>query len=82
MVEVGVSSLRYDRGTKAELYAAAHVQEYWVVDVAAAIVTVYADPVGAVWRTMTTHGRESVLPVPGFPDVLVRVGDVLPPLGA
>ena len=32
-IEVADSSLHFDRTTKAELYAAAGIQEYWVVDV-------------------------------------------------
>src|SRR5688572_29364106 len=33
LIEVAASSLRFDRGTKAALYARAGVPEYWVVDV-------------------------------------------------
>ncbi len=44
VIEVSLSSRRLDLGTKAEIYAAAGVPEYWVVDVAARTVHVHRSP--------------------------------------
>ena len=44
VVEVAVGSHVLDRGRKAELYAAAGVPAYWVVDVPGARVEVHRDP--------------------------------------
>jgi Uma2 family endonuclease len=78
VVEVAVSSQRKDKGRKVRLYAASHVDEYWIVDVPAGTVTVHADPAEGAWRTMTTYGRHSMLSVPGFPDVQIQIADILP----
>jgi Uma2 family endonuclease len=80
LVEASASSVTFDRDIKAPLYATCEVQEYWIIDVSAGTVTVYADSHDGLWRTMTTHGRESTLPIPGFPDVEVRLADILPPI--
>jgi Uma2 family endonuclease len=55
VVEVAVSSLRTDTATKAALYAAAGVPEYWVVDVPARRLRVLTEPGG------TRYDREVVL---------------------
>src|SRR4051794_34704275 len=44
VIEVAKTSLPTDLGTKAEIYAAAAVPEYWVVDLAARCVHVHASP--------------------------------------
>jgi len=44
LIEIADSSLRIDRGLKLEIYAAAGVPEYWIVDVATMAVTVHTEP--------------------------------------
>lgn len=44
VVEVADSSLSYDRGRKATLYAAAGIADYWVVDIPHSSIHVYRDP--------------------------------------
>ena len=46
VIEVAVSSRRLDLGTKAEIYAAAGVGEYWVVDIPGRMVHVHDSPAG------------------------------------
>jgi Uma2 family endonuclease len=65
VVEVAVSSIKLDRGRKAELYAAAGVQEYWIVDVERLAVEVCEAPNG------DRYERVRVL----------RSGDALPAIG-
>jgi len=45
-IEIAFSSLRLDIGTKAEVYAAAGIEEYWVIDIRKRVVHVYGSPVG------------------------------------
>ena len=52
IVEVSDSSIRYDRGLKAELYAETGIPEYWVVDVKNRRVFAYADPQGQEYRVV------------------------------
>jgi Uma2 family endonuclease len=44
VIEVAGESLRFDRGTKATLYARAGIPEYWIVNLAEDSVEVHRDP--------------------------------------
>src|SRR5439155_27355875 len=44
VVEVADTSLKYDTGEKARLYAAAGVTDYWVIDLVILEVIVFRDP--------------------------------------
>jgi Uma2 family endonuclease len=44
VVEVAVTTAGYDLGYKADIYAAAGIADYWVVNVAAGLVIVLRDP--------------------------------------
>jgi Uma2 family endonuclease len=50
VVEVSGDSLRFDRGAKATVYAAARIPEYWIVDAEARRVEVYREPEAASSR--------------------------------
>ncbi len=45
--EVSDSTLAYDRGKKARLYAAAGIQEYWIVNLIDNVLEVYRNPMGS-----------------------------------
>jgi len=64
IIEVAESSLDYDAGEKAELYAAAGIKDYWVVDVAAQVVEVRREPDGSRYRALTTYrGDDPIRPL-------------------
>jgi Uma2 family endonuclease len=79
IIEVADSSLARDR-TKAKLYAAAAVTEYWIVNLVDEVVEVYRASPDHSYATTTRHGRGDVLRLVSFADVEVRVSDVLPPV--
>jgi Uma2 family endonuclease len=79
LIEVADSSLQDDRRIKGPLYAAAGVPEYWIVDLAGGAVEVHREPVADGYASVSRHGRGETLAVPGFGDVSVPVGDILPP---
>jgi Uma2 family endonuclease len=72
VIEVADTSARYDRIVKAPLYAQAGVREYWLIDTTKAQVEVFS---GARARSWARHEKVSrgELPVPGFPEVVLRV---------
>jgi Uma2 family endonuclease len=76
LVEVSASSLRFDRGMKASVYARAGVPEYWVVDVSERTIEVHGAPDAERYTKTTLHRGKDVLAVPGFPDVHFAVDDV------
>lgn len=49
IIEVAASSMSYDRGLKARLYARQQVQEFWVIDANERITWVHTGPNGDGW---------------------------------
>jgi Uma2 family endonuclease len=64
VVEVAASSHAIDRGRKTELYAAAGISTYWVVDIRAHAVEVRTDPGPMGYRTLRTFAGGDVIPSP------------------
>ena len=83
VVEVADTTLFFDTTTKAELYAAAGVPEYWVIDVAGRRLLVFRDPApvaatGTAYRTHQTLGPADTVSPLAAPHAVVRVADLLP----
>lgn len=76
LVEVSDSSLRYDRITKARLYARDGIAEYWIVNVPEETVEVHTEPEGEFWGRRTVHGAEHTLEPLGLPGVSVALGPI------
>lgn len=45
VVEVSISTLRFDRGAKMSLYASAGITEYWILNIAERVLEVYREPI-------------------------------------
>jgi Uma2 family endonuclease len=68
LIEVSDSTLDYDRGEKAGLYAQAGIAEYWVVNIPLRCIEVFRDPHGGTYRTLQSFSvGETVRPL-AFPD--------------
>lgn len=78
VIEVAQTSADEDRRIKGALYASAGVPEYWLVNLAERVVEVFREPTGGGYRQATRHGREAALRVPGFEDVAIAVGEIVP----
>ena len=76
-IEVSDSSLHRDRTIKRDLYAVAGIPEYWVVNLTADAVEVYADPAEGRYRHVRTVEPGSSISLVSFPDVAISVGDLL-----
>lgn len=85
VVEVSDTSLAIDTGVKAQLYAAAGISDYWVVDLNSRVLIVHRDPqpdpaspAGASYRTVTSLlPGQSISPV-AAPQATINVSDLLP----
>ncbi len=85
VVEVAGTTLAYDLGEKAEIYAAAGIAEYWVLDLEARCLVVHRRPEkistasrGTRYAEITTlKSHESVFPLAAANRAL-RIADVLP----
>lgn len=79
-LEVADTSLRYDRGTKARVYAANGVGEYWIVEVAARRLHVHRDPQPAsrVYRSVQMLEAPFALAPLALPALHLRSDDIWP----
>jgi hypothetical protein len=85
VVEVSDTTLFYDTTTKAELYATAGIEDYWVVDLENRQLLLFRDPValpsglGApAYRTHLTLGPSDIVAPLHAPTALITVAAVLP----
>lgn len=78
VVEISVSTLRYDRGTKLELYAESGIPEYWVIDVPKQLVYVHTQPDRSARRylSVSTLRAGDVLRPTLLPAVAIPVADL------
>jgi Uma2 family endonuclease len=61
VIEIAVTSLDYDLGIKAGLYARHGVQEYWVVAPVLGKAWVHSQPEGTGWKQRPERGGTDVL---------------------
>lgn len=79
LIEVADSSLAQDRLTKAAIYAAAGVPEYWIVNLLDDVVEVLGEPIAGVFTSRRVAGPGEVLAPLSAPDAAVEVSALLPP---
>lgn len=75
-IEVSSSTLAYDRGLKASLYARYGVRELWVIDVETRRTYVYTRPDNGVWGSIVTREPEENLTIVEAPDFSIRLADL------
>ena len=63
IVEIAVTSLDYDLGIKAGLYARHGVREYWVIAPALGKAWVHSQPEGNGWRREERGGTDVLTPL-------------------
>src|SRR5262249_30191094 len=76
VIEVAVSSLAYDKGLKARLYARHRVREFWVVDANALTTWVHTGPSGDGWSSVVVRGPDDALVTPALPGLSIRLGEI------
>lgn len=76
LIEVADSSLRYDLGEKALLYAEAGISDYWVVDLANFQVHVHRDPSPDGYRSIDVHAAGETIPPLHVPDAALDVSEL------
>jgi Uma2 family endonuclease len=77
IIEVSDTTLDFDRDTKVPFYAAAGIPEVWIWDLNGARVLVYREPRDGVYRQTTVVERDSTLSPAAFPDLVLRVADLM-----
>jgi Uma2 family endonuclease len=72
LIEVAETSLTYDLGEKAELYAEAGIRDYWVVDLIAGRIVVHRDPAASGYRSVQSLSGDQVIRPLAFPEIALR----------
>lgn len=77
-VEVSDTSLRYDRVTKARVYASHGVHEYWVIEVDTRRLHLFREPVAAEGRYASTRALEApfIVEASALPQVSLRSEEI------
>jgi len=85
VVEVADTSLYMDTGAKAQLYAAAGILDYWVIDLNNRLLIVHRDPrphptnpFGGAYATVHSLSREQSVSPLAAPQASVSVADLIP----
>jgi Uma2 family endonuclease len=76
IIEVAASSLAYDRGLKARLYARHRVTEFWVVDANEMVTWVHTGPSGDSWTSIVERKPTDALTTPELPGFSVRLSEI------
>jgi Uma2 family endonuclease len=75
VMESSNTSLKKDLEVKDKVYAAAGIQEYWVVNLPAKKLVVFRDPIDGDYQSKQTYTTGTISPL-AFSDVMVSI-DVL-----
>ena len=78
-IEVADTSLEYDRAVKVPLYARAGIPETWVLNVRDRVLEVYREPRPAGYARAANYQPNQRVAAEAFPDLVLRVVDLLPP---
>jgi Uma2 family endonuclease len=78
VIEVADSSIKFDRDTKAPLYAAAGISEYWIVNLIDNRLEIYRQPEGSIYASIQIVTPPQTIVLPQFPEIVVQIGDFFP----
>lgn len=76
LIEVSDTSLEKDLDPKAKLYAAAGIQEYWVVNVQEKTLVIHQNPSPTRYRFIDERDSGNIYPL-AFPDVAVSIEQII-----
>lgn len=77
LIEVADTSLRLDRRVKIPLYARVGIVETWLCDLVTSRLELYRDPTEGRYRSVQMLAGAQTLAPAAFPDVRVRVEDLI-----
>ncbi len=79
VIEVADSTLDYDLGEKAALYAEAGVPEYWVVNLVERVLEVRREPANGAYRDSDSLDAKASVTPQAWPDLPFEVSSLFPP---
>ncbi len=78
LIEVADSSVAYDCGEKANLYAGAGIADYWVVNIPSSCIEVFRQPDGARYHSHQVLKAEDEVHPLAFPQITLPVALLFP----
>jgi Uma2 family endonuclease len=78
VIEIADSSLKYDRFTKAAIYAEAEIPEYWIVNLVDDVLEVFLQPLDGVYQSQTHLRAGQRIAPEAWPDVEIDVDQLIP----
>jgi Uma2 family endonuclease len=79
VIEVADTTLRFDRTTKAGIYARAGIAEYWVVDIEGRQVFAHRGPAKGAYADVVAYAESDEIAPVARPSSPIRVSEILPP---
>ena len=76
LIEISHSTLKFDTSQKRDIYAAANIPDYWVVDIKNKQLIVYLSPVNGLYENKTILSLEDRVSPLAFPDINITVNDI------
>ncbi len=77
VAEISVTTLDYDLGAKAALYASVGIPEYWVLDLAANRIVVHRNPSGERYRSIVAYYADEAVAPLAAESASIRLADLV-----
>ena len=78
VIEISDTTLAFDMGVKAALYARAGIEDYWVLDIQGRRMFVHRDPQDGRYQSVVEYSENEMIAPLAAPDHEFRVGDAFP----
>jgi Uma2 family endonuclease len=78
VIEVADSTIKFDRDTKAPLYAAAGISEYWIVNLIDNRLEIYSQPEGSLYTNTQIILPPRLINLPHFPEITLDLTTIFP----
>ncbi len=78
VIEVADSSIKFDRDTKAALYAAAGIREYWIFNLIDDRLEIYRQPEGDIYASIEIITPPRSVSLPQYSELLLNISDFFP----
>jgi Uma2 family endonuclease len=75
-IEVALTSLKYDRGLKAQIYSRYGVRELWVIDASQRLTHVHTGPRATVWDRIVERSADDELSCAALPGFSIKLGQI------
>jgi len=82
IIEASDTTLRFDRSTKAALYARNNIAEYWVIDIEGRQIYTHRHPLADGYAEVVVYSAGEQIATLARPEAPIAVDELLPPIAA